>query len=141
MSTSGSNFEPVLLFGACIMVLHLMLHNLLIAVLIRFLRETNGLAMLTSAQKAWQTTQRLVKRSASIMDTGSSTAAAGFVGLERVVAADLFGYTFDGLIVFNLVLLGLPSAAADDAANASTQELVSTVGVLVALAMAAEQVD
>ena len=76
MSTSGSNFEPVLLFGACIMVLHLMLHNLLIAVLIRFLRETNGLAMLTSAQKAWQTTQRLVKRSASIMDTGSSTAAA-----------------------------------------------------------------
>jgi hypothetical protein len=140
MRTSGSNFEPVLLFGACIMVLHLMLHNLLIAVLIRYLRETNGLAMLTSAQKAWQTTQRLVSRSASIMDS-SAAAAAGFVCLEPVVEADLFGYVFNSLIFLNLVLLGLPSAAAGDAAGASTQELVSTVGVILALAMAAEQVD
>ena len=141
MHATGSGFGPVLLIGVCVLLLHMLLFSLLTSVLITHLRRINGVAMLTSAQKAWQTTQRLVKRSASIMDTGSSTAAAGFVGLERVVAADLFGYTFDGLIVFNLVLLGLPSAAADDAANASTQELVSTVGVLVALAMAAEQVD
>ena len=127
MRASGTGFAPVLLFGACVMVLHLMLQNLLIAVLIRFLRETNGLAMLTSAQKAWQTTQRLIKRSASIMDDNSSSAAAaGLVVLQPLVQADLFGFSFDLLILLNCIVLGLPSALASDGDSASMQQFVNT---------------
>ena len=75
MHATGSGFGPVLLIGVCVLLLHMLLFSLLTSVLITHLRRINGVAMLTSAQKAWQTTLRLIDRSSAIM-TGHRTNAA-----------------------------------------------------------------
>lgn len=75
MHPTGSGFGPVLLIGVCVLLLHMLLFSLLTSVLITHLRRINGVAMLTSAQKAWQTTLRLIDRSSAIM-TGHRTNAA-----------------------------------------------------------------
>lgn len=54
-----------------VMVLHVIVYALLTAVLVRSLRETSGVAFLSSAQRCWCTTVRLVRRSYFVVTLGA----------------------------------------------------------------------
>jgi hypothetical protein len=155
MHPTGSGFEPVLLIGITIMLLHMLLFSLLTAVLIKHLRETNGLAVLTSAQRAWNTTLRLITRSASIMNgdrlavsrsalkpkdgDGARTPSCGAVQIVSLaVLSPKFTQVFDVLILANVFFLSLQDAESFKTNNA-LQMLIRPVGMLLALGMAAEQ--
>jgi len=116
MHPTGTDFQSVIIVGWCILLLHMVLYNLLVAVFIKNLRENSGLASMTSVQRAWATSCRVVESSASYIKGSASShpgAAQGNRGsnlLKRVVEARAFACTFDLLIFLNFILLCLPSA-------------------------------
>jgi hypothetical protein len=58
-------------FMIAVMVLHVIVYALLTAVLVRSIRETSGVAFLSSAQRCWFTTVRLIHRSYSLVTLGA----------------------------------------------------------------------
>jgi hypothetical protein len=144
-SGAGSGFKNVVVIGWVIFLLHMLLYNFLIATLIKHVRETNGLAMLTSAQKAWQTTLRLVQRSCADKTSARIKSTAGLDAFKDYVDnfEDRNKHTAftcicfcDSLILFNWILLCLPTVGYSLAAS----YFGKVVGVGLALSMGLEQV-
>lgn len=67
VGTGLGNWWAALPLMLTILVLHVVLFSLLVAVMIRSIRETNGLAFFTDAQRSWNATKRLIHRSNSLI--------------------------------------------------------------------------
>ena len=102
-----------------ILILHVVMFSLLVAVLLRSLRETDGQVWVTDSQRAWVTTLRLVRRSNLFMKaaikSGSSQGLATSTRpnkifvienvCRRVIEDSKTRLLSDSLIFINLLLL------------------------------------
>ncbi|EKX47868.1 hypothetical protein GUITHDRAFT_137240 [Guillardia theta CCMP2712] len=93
-----------------VLFMHILVYNLLIAILIRTLRQIDGLAFLTSDQRSWRTTIRLVRRSARIFISQSKRKSKrGSRMLQSLASSREFRAAVDLLLLLNVVLLALNS--------------------------------
>ena len=92
-------------------MLHVIVYALLTAVLIRSIREKSGVAFLTSEQRSWFTTTRLIHRSYSLVKSGAEVSSNSSQTKTNVTSwlferqTQLLCALRDGLVVMNLFLL------------------------------------